>query len=47
MDNNVVQQLAAAIQALATAATAPSVAPSAPAPPAHVSPYEDGNRAVS
>ena len=40
MDNNIVQQLAQAIQALAAAATAPLAALAAPPPPAHISPYE-------
>ena len=40
MDNNVVQQLAAAIQALVAVATAPPAVPAAPPQPAHVSPYK-------
>ena len=47
MDNNVVQQLAQAIQALAAAATAPLAALGAPPPPVHVCPYEGDALALS
>ena len=40
MDNNVVQLLAQAIQALAAAAAAPPAALAAPPPPPHVPPYK-------